>query len=586
MTSLKRLLFLRYALAVTVVVAVVAVVIVFPLRSQMLGEKKEQLEIEAVNTAALMKPYFTENKSYEIPQLLSQVDFSDEERLTVIDVGGVVLGDSWADPATMDNHANRPTVREALRGKVTVSVRYSSTVDRDLMYAAAPVTVDGNIVGVVRIAVEQGSLAPIITSAWLVMVGGLLFLLLVLFATTFWIQRKITADLDEIGRGLEKMVVDNDLDRMPQPQLEELQKLAGDLDTVAERARENYNLLENERDRLRVILENINAGIIVLDGQRRIALMNPSAERMLGLDEPGSPGKTLAEVHPAVEIDEAVRVSAEGREVATEIAITTPERRILKVVARPITGESGVTTGVVCVFDDVTSTRRLERMRQDFVANVSHELRTPVASFRATLDALLGGAMSDPDASSRFLGNLDTEADRLMGLISDLLTLSRLESEELSVAVDSIDLGELLSALLADKERLAERHGVEMGIEPGGEDLLTTGDRKLLVTAFNNLLDNAIKYNREGGYVTVALREDRDRVTVSISDTGIGIPRQDLDKVFERFYRVDRARSRETGGTGLGLSIVKHVLDLHGGSVTVESYEGYGSTFEVTLRPA
>jgi two-component system phosphate regulon sensor histidine kinase PhoR len=412
---------------------------------------------------------------------------------------------------------------------------------------------------------------------------GLVILLVLLGAVTIWTQRTLTADLKEIGRALEKIVVEGDLDRMPQPRLTELNSLARDMDKVAGRVRENLRQLTRERDRLGAVLDNIYAGVIVVNRSLKIDLINPVAEKLLGTSRGYALGRTFTEIHHAPLIDRAIEKSRKGASVSEEVQITLPRRRSLRVVASPIKNKKGKTTGVICVIEDITSRRRLERVRRDFVANVSHELRTPVANMRAVVDALLAGASDDPGAAARFTGDLDRESRRLVDIIEDLLVLSKLESAGAAMVAEPFQVEDMIKEALAEKEELAGRHEVDLVFDDGDLGIPINGDRQLIKTACANLLDNAIKYNKPGGRVEVTLEHGEDSVTIRVTDTGMGIPAREQGKVFERFYRVDKARSRETGGTGLGLSIVKHAAEFHGGSVSVTSTEGRGSTFGLVL---
>lgn len=414
-------------------------------------------------------------------------------------------------------------------------------------------------------------------------VVGLVTLLILLGAVSIWTERTLTADLKEIGRALEKIVVENDLDTMPQPRLAELNDLAQDMDTVAGKVRENYRQLIRQRDRLEAVLDNINAGVIVLSRDLKIELINPVAERILGTTEEFAVGRTFTEVHHTPIIDRAIEKSRRGASVNKEVKISMPRRRSLRVLASPIRSKEDNITGVICVIEDITARRRLERIRRDFVANVSHELRTPVSNMRAVVDALLAGAADDPEAAKRFMTDLDRESRRLADIIEDLLVLSRMESEDAGVVAEPFPVGEMLAEALAEKSELAGKHQVELALTDGGAGVSIKGDRTLIKTATVNLLDNAIKYNRPHGRVEVSVEHGENSVTISVTDTGLGIPRSEQKKIFERFYRVDKARSRETGGTGLGLSIVKHAAEFHGGSVTVTSTEGHGSTFSLIL---
>jgi two-component system phosphate regulon sensor histidine kinase PhoR len=421
------------------------------------------------------------------------------------------------------------------------------------------------------------------TWAMLLLAGGLT--LIALSGVTVWTNRSLSADLKEIGSALEKIVLENDLDRMPQPRLTELSDLARDLDTIAQRVRENISRVARQRDRLDAILSNISAGIIVIGRGGKISIINPAAERILGTSVDQAIGKAFTEIHHTRAIDTAIELSMAGNEVNEEVDISLPRERTLRVLASPVRDKSGKASGVVCILDDVTARRKLERMRRDFVANVSHELRTPVANLQAVADALQAGAIYDREKALKFIADIDSEAQRLAGIIEDLLVLSRMEAEELTFNEETLDVNELLGEVAADKAALAERESVEL-VSPDEARLTVYGDSKILRTAFANLVDNAVKYNRPGGRVELSAQAEGETVTVIVTDTGIGIPRMDQSKIFERFYRVDKARSRETGGTGLGLSIVRHSIELHGGTVSVESTEGAGSKFTVVLPSA
>ncbi len=366
-------------------------------------------------------------------------------------------------------------------------------------------------------------------------VVGLVTLLILLGAVSIWTERTLTADLKEIGRALEKIVVENDLDTMPQPRLAELNDLAQDMDTVAGKVRENYRQLIRQRDRLDSVLDNINAGVIVVSRDLKIELINPAAEKILGTNEEFALGRTFTEIHHTPIIDRAIEKSRRGASVNKEVKISLPRRRSLRVLASPIRSKEDKITGVICVIEDITARRRLERIRRDFVANVSHELRTPVSNMRAVVDALLVGAAEDPAVVGRFLTDLDRESKRLADIIEDLLVLSRMESEGAGVVAEPFPVAEMIGEAMAEKSELAEKNQVELALTDGGAGMSVKGDRNLIKTAVVNLLDNAIKYNRPGGRVELSVEHGEDSVTISVADTGIGIPRREQKKIFERF---------------------------------------------------
>lgn len=417
-------------------------------------------------------------------------------------------------------------------------------------------------------------------AAVIVMLAALLVLL---GAVTVWTHRTLSADLKELGRALEKIMLEGELDRMPQPRLAELNQLAQEMDVLAASVRRDYRNLSRERDRLRTVLDNISAGVIVVNRKLKIDMINPVAEELLGTSREYAVGKAFTEVHHSPVIDRAIEKSRRGATVNKELQITLPRRRWLRVLSSPIRSGKGRTTGVICVIEDITGRRRLERVRRDFVANVSHELRTPVANMRAVIEALLAGAAEDPAAAARFTADLDRESKRLADIIEDLLVLSRLESGAANAGEKPFAVDEMIAEALAEKQELARRSSVELVFLDLGSGAELSGDRNLLKTAFANLLDNAIKYNRPGGRVEVTLERGEVSLSMSVSDDGPGIPAGEHDRIFERFYRIDKARSRDAGGTGLGLSIVKHAAEFHGGTVSVTSAEGRGATFTIEL---
>lgn len=421
------------------------------------------------------------------------------------------------------------------------------------------------------------------TVEWLTLIIGLIVFAALIFLVTCWTEKTFRAELSEIGRGLEMMVVDNDIDNMPQPKLPELKGLATDLDTVAGKVRRNIRLLQSERERFKAFLDNVDAGLILFDTNGKVKLINSAAEDLLGIRSGFASERTMAEINPSTALDRAFAKASAGEKVEIELEIWTPQNRMLRVVAGPVITDKGGTRGTIVVLNDITVTRHLETVRTDFVANVSHELRTPVANLRAVVDALMAGGMEDSEKARKFLDNINRESTRLMRIIEDLLVLSRIESDRVSMLNETVKINKLVGDVVGEEEDHAGIYDVELVFNESGEEYVVEGDRRLLKTALVNLFDNAIKYNKPGGKVHIYTEVDAGQVSVSVEDTGVGIPRKDTDRIFERFFRVDRARSRETGGTGLGLSIVKHIAELHGGVITVVSVEGQGSTFVFTV---
>jgi two-component system phosphate regulon sensor histidine kinase PhoR len=353
-----------------------------------------------------------------------------------------------------------------------------------------------------------------------------------------------------------------------------LNQMAADLET-------KMSEISEDRVRLQAILSSMVEGVLVLDRENKILLLNAAAERMFQLEGPTAIGRPLIEVfrhHPLHQLVQKMRESEADQ--SDEMVVFMPEERAFTVQAS-IARTGGV--AAVLVFHDVTKLKRLERVRKDFVANVSHELRTPLTSIKGYIEALIDGAKDDPKKCGEFLGIIEKHADQLNALLSDLLQLSTIESGQYQWRRGSVSVSDLIGKAVHLLRPSAGKKGQSISVAPMEGVGLVMGDAGKLTEVFINLLDNAIKYTPEGGKIAIEAEAVENHVEIRISDTGIGILSKEIPRIFERFYRVDRARSREIGGTGLGLSIVKHIVEAHGGKVTVESLIGKGSRFVVTL---
>jgi two-component system phosphate regulon sensor histidine kinase PhoR len=344
--------------------------------------------------------------------------------------------------------------------------------------------------------------------------------------------------------------------------------------------------LTAERNQARAILGGMSEGVLALDAQGRLLLVNPAARRLFGMPYAGGTGQSLFETVRHPELHALVRSLLERRERVTQDlkSFQLPEQ-VLRVYGVPCGEGESVGPAAVLVIQDVTQEHRYEQLRKEFVANVSHELKSPLTSIRSLTETLLGGAIEEAGSNRRFVQLIDEDAGRLSNLIDDLLTLSQIESQAVPLRRSAVELRPLAEAVLTTLQPHLERRRITASLEvPAG--LSVDADPERLRQVFANLLDNAVKYNTDGGRITVSAAREGGSVRVAISDTGIGIPDADLSRVFERFYRVDKARSRELGGTGLGLSIVKHIVESHGGAIAVTSRLGQGSKFSFTLPGA
>jgi len=508
-------------------------------------------------------------------------------RVTLIAADGVVLGDSdvsASDLPGLENHATRPEVEQALATGEGEADRLSATVQQPMVYAAVRFERAGAVAGVARVAellseVERARA----DMRHLIWIGSALALALALILSNL-VAKRMSSAVGELTDAARRMT-DGDLSvRTRLAGHDELAELGHALDRLAGSLATTLGQLRAERDLQGRILEAMQEGVVVVDRNGRIVLVNPALRSML-LVGAEAVGKLLIETVRHAQLEDLVASArASSGAVPVEIELPGLKPRRLLVHASPLSGDD---EGLLFVFVDVTEVRRLESLRRDFVANASHELRTPVAAVRSATETLRSGALEDPGAAIRFIDIIERNAMRLQSLVEDMLELSKLESNELKVKRERVELGSVVPIVLALFRERAEKKGVRLTAELSPEASAVEGDPRALEHVLSNLVDNAVKYCPPGTSVRVSSAKlDEERVRLVVSDTGPGIPAEHLPRVFERFYRVDAGRSRELGGTGLGLSIVKHMVETMRGKVAVESEVGRGSTFTVTLPRA
>ncbi len=509
-------------------------------------------------------------------------------RATVIAPDGRVLADSaLSGPAllALENHGNRPEVKAALAGRPATVERHSATVGADLLYSAVPVHHEGRIVGVARMSRgieairDQGrhlwwSAALALTSA--VVATGLLSLLL---------SSSLAHALTQMMEAARQLAHGNLSARIAIRRQDELGELARLINHSADELQAHIGELARSRARTDAILEALDDGVLAVDHRGSVVLANARLSEALGLEAPI--GRHYLEVVRQREVEQLIEeVLRSGGHRKRELELLRL-RRVYTVSAAPFPGAEGAPHGVVLTFNDASERHRVERIRRDFVANASHELRTPLTSIRGFVEALEDGAVQQPATATRFLAKIRNHADRMTLLVDDLLELSRLETGERApeyVETQPHDVVEEVVALFQD---LALRKRISLSALDRGAPLVVT-DPERLRRMLENLIDNAVKYTPEGGCVEVTSAPVPNGANVVVSDNGPGIGPEHLERIFERFYRVDKARSRELGGTGLGLSIVKHLAEGMGASVSVRSTPGRGSRFTVFLpeRPS
>src|SRR2546425_11799305 len=398
------------------------------------------------------------------------------------------------------------------------------------------------------------------------------------FIFTYGVHVLVLRPLHRISLVSRKLASGNLDERLPIAGDEQIAALGTSLNTMAQALSARMQALSDEKQQLELILAAMGQGVMVLDHDGRITLANSSLLRVLGTDRNLS-GKTPLEVFRRPELENAVKAVLRGKPIET-LEITVGKNRILQANVAPVTNAAGIRTSAVVVFNDMTEIRRAERMRRDFVANVSHEFKTPLTSIRGYTETLLSGAKDDPKITTDFLSIIERNARHLEALVSDLLVLARLEAE-LPASREHFDLMSVVKEQTAARKNVLAERSIQISVDCPAIHI--QADRARLTTALSNLIDNAILYNRPGGQIRISADTQNGTVNLSVADTGNGIPSEELPRIFERFYRVDKARTRESGGTGLGLSIVKHAIESQGGIISVTSRIGTGSTFTIHL---
>jgi two-component system phosphate regulon sensor histidine kinase PhoR len=509
-----------------------------------------------------------------------------DSRITYIREDGKVLGDSDQSPDQMDNQLSRPEVVEARSHGIGFKTLYSDSLKQNLLYAAIPVMEGQKLIGYLRMATSLEHVESAVRQLWYFLITGLFILFLIAGYVSYRIARGITRPIEKITR-VAKQITDMDYKaRVNTHNKDEVGQLGHAINQMADSLQLQMNrILENE-SRLKGVLENMVSGVLMIDREERIVLLNPSAEEILGFSSQELLGKKYNEAKQQYEFTKLIQECIDLREhIRDEMIFYFPAERILEINLSPISQEEEEWAGVLIVLHDITAVRRLERMRSEFVANVSHELKTPIAAVKGFAETLLAGAMNDKETAKSFLQIIFDESERLNRLIGDILELSKIESKRIPLHFSPVHLHDFIGKSLNMMKTEAEKKHIELSMLVE-EDIYLEADEDRLRQIFINLLSNGINYTQEGGKVKVRVEPlsmnkdgDYERLRIIVSDTGIGIPKKDLPRIFERFYRVDKARSRISGGTGLGLSIVKHLVELHKGTVRVESEVGMGTKF-------
>jgi two-component system phosphate regulon sensor histidine kinase PhoR len=503
-------------------------------------------------------------------------------RITVITTDGRVLADSQSNPETMENHADRPEVRDALANGQGRSIRRSVTLKQELFYYAIRQSSSNGSTVVLRFALPVEATDSALRSFRRTLGFASFIILLIAGAASIFVSRTFSGRVERL-KEFSRRVAEGDFRPLVADRSgDALEELAASLNQTAARLDGTIHTLTEERNLSSAILGSMVEGVAVVNASERLLFTNPGFAAILGLDVPPQSGRALVEIVRQTELIEAVRQVLKGEpRVESEIATGTLRQHFFAATVASV--RAGDTSGAVIVLHDITDLRKLERVRRDFVANVSHEFKTPLTAIQGFAETLLAGAIDDPQNRGRFLGIILEHSRRLARLTDDLLKLSKMDADRLELEIHRVSVTQFVESCLETAQRRATEKDLRISVNVPSRLPDIAGDRRRLAEVLQNLLDNAIQYTLPGGQIMLSAENGDDEITFTVSDTGIGIPRADQPRIFERFYRVDAARSREVGGTGLGLAIAKHLVEVHGGRIWVESEVGQGSQFHFSV---
>ncbi len=508
-----------------------------------------------------------------------------QTRVTVVLPSGRVIGDSFGTVPEMENHRDRPEIAAALKGDKGVSVRYSDTLGKKMMYVAQPMESQGRVAGVVRTAVSVSNIDSEIRSVQKNIVAALVVTVIAAAGVGLLVSRRITRPLEEMRAGARGFATGDLTRRLAVPDTEELSLLATTMNQMAGRLDEKIQSAETRTMELEAVLSSMKEGVIAIDLNEGILMVNRAAARIFDAPARELTNRNVHEIARNYDLQQFLNKALASHDAVEEdILFTGTREHVFNIHSTALCNCRGGRMGTLVIFHDITRIRRLETMHKDFAANVSHELKTPLTSLKGFVETLQDLDEKEVlEKRRKFLTILEKNANRLIALVDDLMVLSRLERKEGLVPVfDPEELTPVVNTALSACKYMAENRGIilQAAVSHAPSVLM---DPLLMEQAVVNLVNNAIKYSEPGSEVSVEGGEKEGYAVIRVVDSGPGISSEHLPRIFERFYRVDRARSREMGGTGLGLAIVKHIVQYHAGEIRVESTPGKGSVFEIRL---
>ncbi|RAP38918.1 PAS domain-containing sensor histidine kinase [Candidatus Marinamargulisbacteria bacterium SCGC AAA071-K20] len=550
-----------------------------------INQTTKDLRARTVLIEKQVTPYFKSQDFNKLTLLISEQGKEITTRFTIVDAKGNVLSDSDENPEKMDNHASRPEIAQALSDKWGMATRYSRTLQTKMLYIAKPIKQNNQVIGVVRSSISINELDN--TLRGLIEKMVLWGILISIFSAMigFFVSRKISGPIKDFSKGADELSNGNFDFQLPVPKIQEFRQLAEAFNNMSFQLKDRMQTIINHSSEKEAILSNMVEGIITVDKESNITTMNQAAKHYFHIEKEAVVGHSINEIIRHTTIQKVIQKALITQELIEEdIALTHPQELFLHVHGMCLTNANEECVGALIVLHNLTRIRKLENMRKNFVANVSHELKTPITLIKGFLETLFRGALDDKKEREEFLTIIQEHTIRLEAIIEDLLSLSRIEQENENnlIETDNESLNEVIEKAISSCQKKATNKEISI-VFNSSKKLNAKINFSLIEQALINLIDNAIKYSPAKSQIEIVLTQSPSENTITVIDQGCGIPKKHIPHLFERFYRVDNARSRELGGTGLGLAIVKHIAESHKGIASLKSAEGKGSQFSIHI---
>ena len=571
---MKKNLFYKIFFSYLVIISLSFLLLDLFLREEVEKNLTSQIETEMMSYAKIIDLSPREKVTEQIGEMANISNC----RVTLIDARGKVFADSEKDVTQMENHSNRPEVQEARLKGSGKSVRFSSSLNIDMLYVAVTIRNGEKINGYVRLARPLHDVQKVIQKMYESILGASAIAVIVSLLIALFISYRLAEPIRAMERFTEKLRQGEPVGAILLNTADETKKLADNINFLVEELKDKIRIANEEKSKLMTALTSMTEGVLIINAQGLIEFVSPVLGDMLSVRYEDVFGKTLMEAFRSAELQKILtEFKRTGENITREITLDMAEVVILNVSVSAVHGYPQEDKTMI-VFHDVTRLKKLEKVKEDFVANVTHEIRTPLTAIIGYLETIKNGAIVNIDETKKFVDIILNQAERLNRLVEDLLTLSHIELKELKFNFENVSINAAITNVISLVETKAKEKKITIHNNVRENFPMIRADKDKLTQIFVNILDNAVKFTPESGRITIVAKEADAYTAVSISDTGIGVPRDEIQRLGERFYRVDRSRSRDLGGTGLGLSIVKHLMIAHGGRMEIESELGRGTT--------